>query len=225
MINELSPDEPLSGRVHTPHRAPLQACKSLSSCRDVHRADGSGSFASHEATTNTPTGSGARGEGCARGGCIGTARRVDTARGRSGRRRWARTPPSRRTSVKPPLITPRFRSRPLSCVSPNPVTTFLPLPNTKITAHGTFFSAAPPGLVPELADILMCPIMNLSAAKSRGASLIGRQAGDGVSPALPWTERGLSRLVERTVHPASPSAATCGQASMGPGADFQLHIP
>ena len=49
----------------------------------------------------------------------------------------------------------------------DPLSHFLP---TKTTPQGTFFNAAPPGLAPELADMFLRPVTNLSAAKRRGAS-------------------------------------------------------
>ncbi|KAM5538935.1 hypothetical protein V8D89_007430 [Ganoderma adspersum] len=102
----------------------------------------------------------------------------------------------------------------------DPLAHFLP---TKTTAHGTFFYAAPPGLVPELADMFMRPITNLSAAKRRGAS-----------PEKPPSKRRRvdgSVVDEEEVEQAhresrAPSVAlgsdVYGQASMGLGADFQF---
>ena len=102
----------------------------------------------------------------------------------------------------------------------DPLAHFLP---TKTTAHGTFFYAAPPGLVPELADMFMRPVTNLSAAKRRGAS-----------PEKPPSKKRRidgSVVDEEEVEQArresrAPSVAlgsdVYGRASMGPGADFQF---
>ena len=49
----------------------------------------------------------------------------------------------------------------------DPLAHFLPTRNTQ---HGTFFSAAPPGLAPELADMFLRPLANLQPAKRRGGS-------------------------------------------------------
>ncbi|KZT10731.1 uncharacterized protein LAESUDRAFT_741159 [Laetiporus sulphureus 93-53] len=46
----------------------------------------------------------------------------------------------------------------------DPIAHFLP---TKVTPHGTFFSAAPPGLAPQLADLFLRPLQSLSNAKRR----------------------------------------------------------
>ncbi|KAI1795699.1 Rec8 like protein-domain-containing protein [Ganoderma leucocontextum] len=102
----------------------------------------------------------------------------------------------------------------------DPLAHFLPM---KTTAHGTFFYAAPPGLVPELADMFMRPITNLSAAKRRGAS-----------PEKPPSKKRRidgSVVDEEEVEQArresrAPSVAlgsdVYGRASIGPGADFQF---
>lgn len=47
----------------------------------------------------------------------------------------------------------------------DPISHFLP---TRITPAGTFFSAAPPGLAPELAELFMRPVQSLAAPKRRG---------------------------------------------------------
>lgn len=102
----------------------------------------------------------------------------------------------------------------------DPIAHFLP---TKTTAQGTFFFAAPPGLVPELADMFMRPVTNLNASKRRGASpekppskkrrVDGSVAGD--EEELEQARREGSR---------APSLAlgsdVYGRASMGPGMDF-----
>ncbi|KAF8161012.1 Rec8 like protein-domain-containing protein [Crassisporium funariophilum] len=49
----------------------------------------------------------------------------------------------------------------------DPIMHFLP---TQVTAKGTFFSAAPPGLTPELAELFMRPIQNSSAQKRKAVS-------------------------------------------------------
>ncbi|OJT10264.1 Cohesin subunit rad21 [Trametes pubescens] len=102
----------------------------------------------------------------------------------------------------------------------DPIAHFLP---TKTTAQGTFFFAAPPGLVPELADMFMRPVTNLNASKRRGASpekppskkrrTDGSVAGD--EEEMEQARREGSR---------APSLAlgsdVYGRASVGPGMDF-----
>ncbi len=102
----------------------------------------------------------------------------------------------------------------------DPIAHFLP---TKTTAQGTFFFAAPPGLVPELADMFMRPVTNLNASKRRGASpekppskkrrTDGSVAGD--EEEIEQARREGSR---------APSLAlgsdVYGRASVGPGMDF-----
>ncbi|KAI0757197.1 Rec8 like protein-domain-containing protein [Daedaleopsis nitida] len=103
----------------------------------------------------------------------------------------------------------------------DPLAHFLP---TKTTAHGTFFSAAPPGLVPELADMFMRPIANLSAAKRRGASPekppSKKRRVDGSVVDDEDVEQGL-RAGSR-----APSLAfgsdVYGRASVAPGMDFSF---
>ncbi|EMD37715.1 hypothetical protein CERSUDRAFT_114350 [Gelatoporia subvermispora B] len=102
----------------------------------------------------------------------------------------------------------------------DPISHFLP---TKVTPTGTFFCAAPPGLAPELAQMFMRPVQNLSASKRRGAS-----------PEKPSSKR--ARLegsvvgddeVEQARRAGSiaPSVALGSEmlervASVGPGLDF-----
>ncbi|KAI0779378.1 Rec8 like protein-domain-containing protein [Fomes fomentarius] len=102
----------------------------------------------------------------------------------------------------------------------DPLAHFLP---TKTTAQGTFFNAAPPGLAPELADMFLRPITNLSAAKRRGASpdkppskkrrVDGSVAGD--EEEVEQARRAGSR---------APSLALAsdvyGRGSVAPGMDF-----
>jgi cohesin complex subunit SCC1 len=54
----------------------------------------------------------------------------------------------------------------LLAIRDDPIAHFMP---TKVTPNGTFFCAAPPGLAPELADLFLRPITNLSS-KRRGTS-------------------------------------------------------
>ncbi len=102
----------------------------------------------------------------------------------------------------------------------DPLAHFLP---TKTTAQGTFFNAAPPGLAPELADMFLRPITNLSAAKRRGPSpdkppskkrrVDGSVAGD--EEEVEQARRAGSR---------APSLALAsdvyGRGSVAPGMDF-----
>ncbi|KAI0374146.1 hypothetical protein BV20DRAFT_1049545 [Pilatotrama ljubarskyi] len=102
----------------------------------------------------------------------------------------------------------------------DPIAHFLP---TRTTPQGTFFNAAPPGLVPELADMFLRPITNLSAAKRRGASpekppskkrrTDGSVAGD--EEEIEQARRAGSRA------PSLPLGSDVyGRASVGPGMDF-----
>ncbi|KAI0769746.1 Rec8 like protein-domain-containing protein [Trametes elegans] len=119
----------------------------------------------------------------------------------------------------------------------DPLAHFLP---TKSTAQGTYFNAAPPGLAPELANMFLRPITNLSAAK--------RRAG---SPEKPPSKKrrtdgsvaGDEEEVEQARREGSraPSLAlgsdVYGRASLGPGMDitfgdntglgddFQMDVP
>ncbi|KAI0663616.1 Rec8 like protein-domain-containing protein [Cubamyces menziesii] len=119
----------------------------------------------------------------------------------------------------------------------DPLAHFLP---TKTTAQGTFFNAAPPGLVPELADMFMRPLTNLSAAKRRGASpekppSKKRRTEGSVAGEEEEVEQG------RREGSRAPSLAlgsdVYGRASLGPGMDitfgdqtgmgedFQMDVP
>ena len=105
----------------------------------------------------------------------------------------------------------------------DPLAHFLP---TRVTPHGTFFSAAPPGLAPELADMFMRPLASLQPSKRRGASpekppskkrrVEGSVAGDDDAE-LEDVRRAGSR---------APSLAlgsdVYGGPSAGPGMDFQF---
>ncbi|CDO75674.1 hypothetical protein BN946_scf184941.g27 [Trametes cinnabarina] len=119
----------------------------------------------------------------------------------------------------------------------DPLAYFLP---TKATPQGTFFNAAPPGLVPELADLFLRPITPLGAAGKRR----------GGSPEKPPSKKrrtessaaGDEEEVEQARRESSraPSVAlgsdVYGRASVGPGMemtfdntgmgeDFQMEIP
>ena len=104
----------------------------------------------------------------------------------------------------------------------DPLAHFLP---TKTTAQGTFFNAAPPGLVPELADMFMRPLTNLSAAaKRRGGSpekppskkrrLDGSVAGD---------DDEIEQLRRDSRAPSiALGSDVYGRPSVGPGMDFNF---
>ncbi|KAI0645579.1 Rec8 like protein-domain-containing protein [Trametes meyenii] len=119
----------------------------------------------------------------------------------------------------------------------DPLAHFLP---TKTTPQGTFFYAAPPGLVPELANMFMRPVTNLSTAKRRGASpekppSKKRRTDGSVAGDEEEVEQG------RRAGSRAPSLALgsdiYGRASVGPGMDitfndniglgedFQMDIP
>ncbi|KAI0819965.1 Rec8 like protein-domain-containing protein [Trametes gibbosa] len=102
----------------------------------------------------------------------------------------------------------------------DPIAHFLP---TRTTAQGTFFYAAPPGLVPELADMFMRPVTNLGAAKRRGASpekppSKKRRTDGSVAGDEEEVEQG------RREGSRAPSLAlgsdVYGRPSVGPGMDF-----
>ncbi|RDX46404.1 hypothetical protein OH76DRAFT_1406911 [Lentinus brumalis] len=104
----------------------------------------------------------------------------------------------------------------------DPLAHFLP---TKTTPQGTFFNAAPPGLVPELADMFMRPLTNLSAAaKRRGGSpekpaskkrrLDGSVVGD---------EDEIEQLRRDSRAPSiALGSDVYGRPSVGPGMDFNF---
>ncbi|KAI8972255.1 Rec8 like protein-domain-containing protein [Trametes punicea] len=119
----------------------------------------------------------------------------------------------------------------------DPMAHFLP---TRTTPQGTFFNAAPPGLVPELADMFLRPVASLSAAKRRGAS---PEKPPSKKRRTEETAAGEEEEVEQARREASraPSLAlgsdVYGRASIGPGMDitfgettgmgedFQMEIP
>ncbi|KAI0705062.1 Rec8 like protein-domain-containing protein [Cerioporus squamosus] len=104
----------------------------------------------------------------------------------------------------------------------DPLAHFLP---TKTTVQGTFFNAAPPGLVPELADMFLRPLTNLSAAaKRRGGSpekppskkrrVDGSVVGD---------EDEIEQLRRDSRAPSIPLGSDVyGRPSVGPGMDFNF---
>ncbi|KAJ7647387.1 Rec8 like protein-domain-containing protein [Roridomyces roridus] len=116
----------------------------------------------------------------------------------------------------------------------DPIAHFLP---TKVTPNGTFFSAAPPGLAPELAELFLRPVNTLS--KRRGTS---PDKGPNKRAKLDGSVVGDDE-VEQGRRDASVAPSIGGRsdiagrgASMGPDAtldfgeptpvdDFQLDVP
>ncbi|THH33260.1 hypothetical protein EUX98_g902 [Antrodiella citrinella] len=108
----------------------------------------------------------------------------------------------------------------------DPLAHFLP---TKVTPNGTFFSAAPPGLAPELAELFMRPVRSLAAGGKRRASQEPaesppkkRRADGSVAPEgeeEEEIEQGR-RAASRAPSLAIGSEALRGRASVGPGLDF-----
>jgi cohesin complex subunit SCC1 len=102
----------------------------------------------------------------------------------------------------------------------DPLAHFLPV---KVTPHGTYFCAGPPGLAPELSEMFMRPVNNAFSHKRRGASP-GR--GPNKKPRLDVDDD-----VEQGVRAgsAAPSIGlgsdVLGRGSMGPdgGFDFGDH--
>jgi cohesin complex subunit SCC1 len=105
----------------------------------------------------------------------------------------------------------------------DPLAHFLP---TKVTPNGTFFCAAPPGLVPELAELFMRPVHNVF--KRRGAS---PDKGPNKRPRLDGSVVGDEDVEQgRRAGSHAPSLGlgsdVIGRGSLGPDGvlDFADHV-
>lgn len=99
-------------------------------------------------------------------------------------------------------------------INDDPLAHFLP---TKNTPEGTFFCAAPPGIAPELAQMFMRPMNNLS--NKRRATTPGQEAqkrarvdeeGSGHEDEVEQARRATS------IAPSIPGSDILGRASIGP---------
>jgi cohesin complex subunit SCC1 len=98
----------------------------------------------------------------------------------------------------------------------DPLAHFLPM---KVTPHGTFFCAAPPGLAPELSEMFMRPMNNVSP-KRRGTSP-GR--GPNKKPRLDGdddVEQGVR--AGSVAHSIGLGSEALGRGSIGPDGGFDF---
>lgn len=123
----------------------------------------------------------------------------------------------------------------LLAIRDDPLAHFLP---TKVTTHGAFFCAAPPGLAPELAELFMRPLAGPLAPKRRGTS---PEKGSNKRPRLEENIHEDDIELGRRAASHAPSHALgsdiMGRHSVGPDGvidfgdqtggvdDYQLEVP